>query len=289
MNTKGIFTMRIVVCFFSSLLAIAAFTGFGGAQNLTPEQILAKHLAAIGPQTKLQSLKTLFAAGASEFEARMPLVRGGGKVVVISDPENFYFLMSLNSKEYPFEKVGMFRDKVSLPFTTTGTRSILGAFLAEHSRILSDNLFGGTMSLRWINNVAANNKLKLVSAGKKKINDRQAHVIEVLMGTSSDDFKVRIFFDAETFRHVRSEYKRVVPVRQMTFGRQNQLADASIDLTEEFSDFRDVDGLMLPHYYKATLVSNSGTQTLSNSWGVRVINYYLNQKLADDFFTFEVM
>lgn len=280
--------MRVAVCFALTMLAVAAFVDIVHAQSLTPGQVLSKHLAAIGSPAKLQSLKTLFAAGRSEFESRMPIVRGGGKVVVISDPDNLYFLMSLNSKEYPFEKVGMFRDKVSLPFVTSGNRSTLGAFLAEHKRVLSDSLFCGSMSLRWVTNVATNTKLKLASAGMKKINDRQAYAIDVLMGASSSEFKVRLFFDAETFHHVRTEYKREVPVRQITFGRQNEITDARVDLTEEFSDFKDVDGLMLPYDYKATLVSNSGSQTFTNSWGIKVVNYYLNQKLSDDFFTFDV-
>jgi hypothetical protein len=280
--------MRFLVSLVVTSFAVIVFVGFISAQKFTPEQILAKHLAAIGSPAKLQSLKTLFAAGRSDFEARNPLVRGGGKVVVISDSENLYFLMSLNSKEYPFEKIGMFRDKISLPFVTSGSRSTLGAFLSEHSRILSDSLFCGSMSHRWITNVATNSKLKLASAGQKKINGQQTYVVEVLMGASTGDFKVRLFFDAETFHHVRTEYNRTVPVRQPTFGRQNELADARIDVTEEFSDFKDVDGLMLPHEYKVSLVSNSLSQTFSNSWGIKVINYYLNQKLTDDFFTFDV-
>lgn len=279
--------MKVVVRFFIMLFMAAVLTVNAPSQKLSPEEILAKHLAAIAPPTKLQSLKTLFAAGRSEFESRTPIVRGGGKVVVISDPENLYFLMSLNSREYPFEKVGMFGNEVSLPFVNPGNRSMLGSFLAEHSRILSDNLFCGVMSLRWISNVAADHELKLASAGTKKINDRQTYVIEVLMGASSGEFHVRLLFDAATFRHVRSEYKRDVPARQITFGRQNELADAHIELTEEFSDFKDVDGFMLPHDYKATIVSNNGAQTFTNSWGIKVVNYYLNQKLAPDFFTFD--
>lgn len=280
--------MRLEVHFVLALLAVIVFTAVVPAQNLTAEQVLSKHLAAIGSPANLQSLTTLFAAGRSEFESRMPIVRGGGKVVVISDAENLYFLMSLNSKDYPFEKIGMFRDNVNLPFVTAGNRSTLGAFLAEHSRILTDSLFCGSMSLRWITNVASNSKLKMTSAGQKQVSNRQTYAIDVLMGATTGEFKVRLFFDAETFRHIRTEYKRVVPVRQLTFGRQNELADASVDLIEEFSDFKDVEGLMLPFDYKATLVSNSGTQTFTNSWRIKVVNYYLNQKLADDFFTFDV-
>ena len=50
------------------------------------------------------------AVGISEFEAKVPLVKGGGKAIMVSDPNNLFFVMSLNSKEYPFEKVGYFGD-----------------------------------------------------------------------------------------------------------------------------------------------------------------------------------
>lgn len=281
--------MRVVVCCILLSAFFAASAHGAAVQDLTPQQVLAKHYESIAPKAKLGDLKTLFAGGVSEFESRMPIVRGGGRVVVISDPRNFYFLMSLNSKDYPFEKIGMFGDNVSLPFTTSGNRSTLGAFLLDNSRVLSDSIFGGTMSLRWINNVASNNsKLKMISAGTKKLDDRNVRMIDVFPGASSGEFKVRLFFDAETFRHVRTEYKRDRPMRGITVGRQNEIADARVDVNEEFSDFKSVDGVFLPHYYKVTLISNTGAQTFVNSWGIRVANYFFNQKLADDFFTFDV-
>lgn len=280
--------MRVVVRFLLVPgFCLAASISFA-AQNLAPQEVITNHLGSIGSPARLQSLNTLFAAGRSEFEARMPIVRGNGKAVVISDRENLYFLMSLNSKDYPYEKIGIFRDKVSLPFISSGIRSTIGSFLSEHSRILSDNLFCGSMSLRWIKNLSSNEKLKLTSGGRKKLGDRQTHAIDVSMGTSSNEFKVRLFFEAENFRHVRTEYKRSVPIRGITFGQQNQFTDAWVEVTEEFGDFKDVDGLMLPHDYRVTLVSNSGNQSFTNSWGIKVANYYLNQKLAPDFFTFDV-
>ena len=276
---RTVFKLVFLVSAITSLFCVVP------AQQLSAEQIIAKHLDSIGPADKRALLKTMLMGGRSEFETKTPVVKGGGKAIVVSDPENLYLMMSFNSKEYPFEKVGAFGSKVSLPFVTAGSRSMLGSFLSEHSKILLDNLFGGATSLRWIHNIAANKKLK--AAGMRKIDGHQAFVVDVPMNTGSDDFKVKLFFDAETFHHIRSEYHREVPVGQLAFGRQNQLANAQLDLTEVFSDFKDVEGLTLPHSYTVTFVSNSTVQIYENSWGIRSGSYLFNQKLAPGFFSFE--
>ena len=257
--------------------------------DLQPAEILTRHLDSIAVQTKRRELKTLFAGGLSEFEARLPLVKGGGKVVVISDPENLYFLMSLNSRDYPFEKIGAFRSSASIPFISPGHRSLLGSFLNDNPQILTEGLFCGSMSLRWINHITDGARLKMKSAGMKKIDGRQTYAIDVFIsGIDSGKFTVRLFFDSENFRHVRSEYHRTVEIGSITFRQQNQLADARADLTEEFSDFRKVDGFTFPYQYKVTFATNSSAQTYENSWGIRVSDYYLNQKLEPDFFTFDI-
>ena len=259
------------------------------SQDMTPDEVLSKHLESIGTKEKRQGLTTLLAVGTSVFESKMPTVKGGGKAVVVSDAANLYYLMSLNSRDYPFEKIGMFRDKISLPFVTAGTRSLLGSFLNEHPRVLADSLFCGSMSLRWINDVADKRKPAFRSAGKKKIEGRQTIALDVISTTKgSDDFKVRLYFDAETFRHVRSEYRREIKMGRIVMGQQNQLANSNLDLIEEFSDFKDANGYTLPHHYKVTFASNSNAQMHETSWSILVTSYYLNPKLADDFFTFDV-
>jgi hypothetical protein len=282
---KNVFTLAFLV------IAVSAFEPSTSvcAQNLTSDEVLAKHLESIGSKEKRKALTSLLAAGLGEFESKIPLIKGGGKAVVVSDPGNLYFMMSLNSNDYPFEKIGMFGNKVTLPFISAGNRSLLGSFLVEHSKILSDSLFCGSMSLRWINDVAEIKKLKMKSAGLKKIDGRQMRAVDVLSSTKgSNDFKIRLYFDAESFRHVRTEYRREINVERIVFGQQNQQASSRLDLTEEFSDFKDVDGLTLPHQYKVTFASNSNSQMYENSWSIKVGTYYVNPKLADDFFTFEV-
>ncbi|CAN5259618.1 hypothetical protein BH20ACI2_BH20ACI2_14890 [soil metagenome] len=273
------------------MFLILGSAGFSSsiAQDLSVEQVLSKHLASIGPGEVRQGITTLFAAGLSEFEAKTPVIKGGGKAVVVSDAHNLYFAMSLNSREYPFEKIGAFGNKTSLPFINSGSRSLLGSFLNEHPKILSDSLFCGAMSLRWIVDVAEKRKIKMRSGGVKKVDGRPMHVLDVLSTTSgAEDFKIRLFFDADNFRHIRSEYRRTVQSGRIIFGQQNQISDSRLDLTEEFSDFKGVDGLTLPHVYKVTFSSNSNSAVYESSWRIKVATYYLNQKLAPDFFTFDV-
>jgi len=115
------------------------------AQELKAEEIVAKHLASIGKADVRALVSNRVVTGLSQFTSKLPETKGGGKAVIVSDKENLYFMISLNSKEYPNDKVGFFKDKVSLPFVTAGARSPLGAFIADHKKLLDNGLFLGSM------------------------------------------------------------------------------------------------------------------------------------------------
>jgi len=272
--------------FIMMFAIILPFANTITAQKLSAEEILAKHLAAIGSAEKRAEVRTLIAAGPSEFEASSPVVKGGGKSIVVSDANNLFVLISLNSKEYPFEKVGYFNGKVDLPFINAGRRSLLGVFLSEHPKLLSEGVFGGVLSRRWA--LAAKDQPKLSTAGSKNIDDRKAYAVEYLSADLGTDFTVRIYFDAETFHHVRTEYRREVVPNSPRVGRQNQITNAVMTLTENFSEFKQVEGLMLPHRYTVTFESNSNSSILQNTWRIIVQKYIVNQALAPDFFTFDI-
>ena len=244
---------------------------------IDPKEVISRNLDSIASADKRKALTTLFAMGFNQYESKVPVVKGGGKAIVVSDPDNLYILMSFNSRDYPYEKIGVFGKNVSIPYITPGRRSTLGSFLIDNSRVLSENLFCGSMSLRWMN-----------SADTKKINGRDAYAVDVsLSGSDSGSFRVRLFFDTETYHHIRTEYHREVDIGGITFRQQNQFQNARVDVTEDFSDFKEVEGFTLPYMYKVTLNSNSDTQSYETSWTIKVANYYLNQKLTPDFFTFE--
>jgi len=279
--------MRVVGKLVWHILTIAAFSSVLAAQDLKADEIIAKHLDSIGKQEARDGIKTLMAVGLSEFQSRIPLVKGGGKAIVVSDAENLFFVISLNSKEYPFEKIGYFDGKASLPYISAGMRSMLGVFINEHEKILADGLFSGIISLRWALLDPQKRKAKFKSAGRKKIDGKKLYALDYFTSSGgSNEFTIRLFFD-EAFNHVRSEYRREIIRGQGTFGAANQQANALLVLTEDFSDFKTVDGITLPYSYRVDFISNSNSTVNENIWGVKVSQYYFNQKLAPDFFTFD--
>lgn len=279
--------MKIIRKFLLCTVAATVFSSVLDAQDLKPEEIVAKHVDAIGKKDTRDGLKTLIAVGLSEFESRIPLVKGGGKAIVVSNPENLFFVISLNSREYPFEKIGYFNGKASLPYITSGARSLLGLFINEHGKILSDGLFSGSMSLRWALMDPEKRKAKFKSAGTKKIDGKRVYALDYFPSSGgSNEFTIRLFFD-EAFNHVRSEYRREIIRGQGTFGAANQQANALLVLTEDFSDFKTVDGITLPYSYRVDFISNSNSTVNENIWGIKVSRYYFNQQLAPDFFTFD--
>lgn len=273
---------------FGAVMLVACSSAVS-AQDLSPQEILSKHLAALGPKETRAGVSTLMAIGNSDFETNAPAVKGYGRAIVVSDPTNLYWVISLNSKQYPFEKVGYFRGKPNLPFMDSGRRSLLGAFLSEHSKVLESGLFGGSMSLRWAMLHLEKSKARLTSGADKTINGKKAFGIIFYpgSGSSSSEFTMKLYFDAETFLHVRSEFRREIPAKNPVFGRANQIASSTLSLTEQFSDFKSVDGLVLPFVYRVDFESNSNSSDHKSSWGIKVEQYAINQKLTADFFTFD--
>lgn len=120
------------------------------------------------------------------------------------------------------------------------------SFLSEHDKVLSGGLFAGTMSLRWRLLDSEALKTKITSGGTKTIEGRKAHVLNFFPTGGSSELKIKLYFDAETYNHLGSEYHREISSKAAVFGRQNQIANTSMTLTEHFSDVKSVDRITLP-------------------------------------------
>jgi hypothetical protein len=271
-----------------SIVFLLSIVGAAAAQKLTAEEILVKNLDSIGTKERRGEIKNQFAGGLSIFQSKLPSRQTAGKVAIASDPENLFFISSFNSQEYPFEKIGYFKDKVSLPFVTSGTRSPLGAFIADHTNILSDALLTGSISVRWFAPNSQTRKGKLDFDGTKKIDGRKTYALGYLSKiAASPDFTVKMFFDVETFQHVRTEYRRTVAPKDQPFGTLGVQGGVVIALTENFGDFKTTGNLTLPHSYKLSYITESNSGVYEYEWNFTIAQYLFNQNLAADFFTFE--
>ena len=120
----------------------------------------------------------------------------------------------------------------------------------RHEMPIREGLLGGVLSSAWplLDVTARNPKLKY--SGIKKVGDRKAYAL-TYEGKNSGGLKTTVFFDAETFHHIRTEYeKRQIQLMPDQPSVTQHQGDSVTKLVEEFSAFKTEGGLMLPHQYK---------------------------------------
>lgn len=272
---------------FSIVGAIVLFfAGNSLAQDIGPEEIFAKHIAAIGGKEKLASLKNRVVAGTSNFESKMPSRKAAGKAMIASDGQNLMFLASFASQEYPLEKIGYFNGKTSLPFVTSGARSPLGSFLLNYEKVLSEGLFSGAMSATWAPLRGEFSSARVRSGGTKKVDGKKAFVVEYEPKGLGSEFTIRLLFDAENFNHVRTEYQHTVSPTENKAGIMGVQGGVKVTLVESFADFRKEGDFTFPYSYKAEYKTESNSGTFEYVWTVDIGAYNFDQNLADGFFTF---
>jgi hypothetical protein len=113
----------------------------------------------------------------------------------------------------------------------------------------------------------------------KKIDGRQLHVVRYDAKNDSG-LKTKLYFEAETFRHVRTEYEQR-QVQQMVNqpGVTQQQGDSITKLIEEFSDFKIETGLTLPHTYKLQLSIEALNRRVLQDWAFTLSQFVFNKSL----------
>lgn len=250
------------------------------AQKLKTEEIIAKNVEAIGGAETLQSVSTRISQGSVVVTFKEPGTgQLGGRVVLASEgPKHMMAMAFENATNYPHERIGFDGKDVTGGYVHPGSRSSLGDFLLTNQAILKQGIWGGELSQSWLL-LNPNRKVKLETGGMKKIGERQMYVLKCY--PSGSDLKISIYFDAETFHHVRTEYERSV-IAQMgsTPETSANQSETRYKLVEEFSDFKKEGGLTLPHAYKINLEITTGTRgAVKAQWEVNLSDIKFNQKI----------
>ena len=251
------------------------------ADKLKPEEIVAKHLEAVGAQLTRESITSRIIAGGVVASFRAPSVgQVPGRAVLFSHGEkNAVGMVFDGVPNYPHDKFGFDGDDVSTSFIRPGQRSTLGDFLITNKSVVRQGLMGGVLSQAWPLWDLESKKPKLESGGTKKVGDRPAYVLKYLPRGGSD-LSISLYFDAETFQHVRTEYTRTLAaqmgVNPEASARQRE---SRYRMVEDFSDFRKEGGLMLPHTYKLMLEGSLPAGSYKMDWELALTNFAFNQKI----------
>jgi len=188
--------------------------------------------------------------------------------------------------DYPREYFAYDGTDVEVSTISPGQRSPLGDFIFRYKGVMKEGLLGGVWSLGWplLDIEKRNPSVKYVSA---KIDGRELHEIDYTPQGGMNNIRVKLFFEPDTFHHVRTEYTLKVQGEQalqagktvtrgvpnsggLTSGQasgpitrnagvQDPIADSHYLLVEKFDDFKEVKfkdtkgsetrSLILPHTY----------------------------------------
>jgi hypothetical protein len=258
-------------------------------EKMKPEEVVAKHLESIGTAEARQAVRNLVASGTVVFNIRSGgKGQTGGASLIASEGEmNLFKMVFQSSPTYPHELFSYDGKSFGALHVRAGARSPLGEFFMSHDTIFKQGLFGGTLSTAWpLLNLAGRNP-RLDYEGTKKIGDRQTHELRYSPRKGSD-MKIKLFFDAETFQHVRTEYEHTLAAalggRISTGGASAGKSEVRYKLVEDFSDFKKEGNLMLPHTYKIALSIQGPIMTLQD-WVFELTQFAFNQQLNPKDFT----
>jgi len=126
---------------------------------------------------------------------------------------------------------------------------------------------------------------QLEYTGTKKVDDRMLHQLKYLP-RGGGDLKISLFFDQETFQHVRTEYERVIPATMGDRSYTNvQTREIRYKMVEEFSLFKSEGGLSLPHIYQIKLTVDTQNGTFLAEWVIKLNQFDFNQKIDPNSFS----
>ena len=285
--SRGI-KLVLAVYFFAFLVASAALC----EEHMKAEDVLKRHLDSIGTEAARAAAKSRVVEGDTSYRV---LVGGAGQVdgraFIVSDGRKLQMALKINANQYTGERFTCDGDKTSVAGTYADkSRSEFGQFLRSEDLPLREGLLGGVLTTGWPLLDLSARKARLKYLGLKKVDGANFEAVSY-QPKKGTDMEITLYFDPETFRHVRTIYTATV---HAGLGQGTGPAEVGGNLAaggdvstarqqetryrveERFSGFEAANGLTLPTHYDLRFqaeLQNGFTKTVE--WDVtttRVLN-----------------
>lgn len=273
---------KTIICVIISFIV----SNISAQEKVSVEEILNKHLDSIGTKDSRGAIKSMMIWGKSKATFKG---RGAGfvdgAVVLASEGEKSLIGMKFDNADYPHEIMGYDGDKFSAKQIRPGVRSVLGDFLRLHEAVFKNGVMGGTLAKSWSLLEFDEKRGKLTYEGTEMIDNKQVYKLNY-NPKKGGGLDINFFFEAETFRHVRTEYKRILssPIKSGGVDASAGQSETRYSMIEDFSDFKPENKLNLPHNYRLFLEIISGNGTVSYEWKMELTNFIFNNPVeAKDF------
>ncbi len=264
-------------------VSVACSSGsFANDKKLTPEELVARHLQSIGnPELLAKTTSRAFMGTTSVRFSQGAFGESSGPCQFASDGRKLGILLKYDAQDYRGEHFAFDGKDVAVGWYLPGKRSILAEFINRFDGIMKEGLMGGVLSIAWAlrNYQEIGSRLKY---SKAKIGGRSMHAVEYSAKGGLRDFKIMLFFDPETFHHVRTEYKlhiNAVMGGGAATSTGIEKADSDYVLSEEFSDFKEIDGMTLPQRYTIGFSSEGQHRTFLAFWTLNAETWIHNGQI----------
>jgi len=280
---------RVSVCNYRSVLyftviVLIAFQGAAGGkdQKMKPEELVAKHLESIGTPEARAAIKTREGVGKGQIVFIQPspgnlLARGE----MVSDGKMMRISMLFDgSPNYPTEQFAFDGNRANTSQIRPGVRVNMASFAYTYDVLLKEGLLGGTMTTAWALLDVAGRQPKLEYGGLKKVEGRQLHELRYRAKKGAGELQIWLRFDAETFRHVMSEYRLTQPANMAnTPSESSAQHDTIYNIKELFDEFRTVDGVTFPTSWKLKYSREGGGPTALAEYSIVLVQVAHNKPL----------
>jgi hypothetical protein len=287
-HTNGGSTMQKPALWSAAVgLAVICVTYVGAKDaKLKPEELVEKHVASIGEPAARSGVQSRLVSGTSTAVFRL----GGhgnlqGKNNILSEGHKIRIGMIFPALEYPGEQLAFDGEKVTVGQVRPGERSSLSAFVYQYDGLLKEGLLGGAMTTAWALLEFAERKPRLNYSGLKKLEGLELHELKYRPRKGIGDLQISLYFEPESFRHVRTQYRLVQPAwMASTPAESSGQRDTLYTLVEQFGDFKEVDSLTLPHSYKLVLTIEGQRNTILSEWNIAAEQVSHNQQIDPKYF-----
>lgn len=265
--------MRISRALAFACVCIMAVTGWAkDEQKPTAEDIVARHLESIGTAQARNAIKSRTVRANAHMEMVVgPAANSDGQAMLVSRARQFALQMKFPDRVYPDEQFVFDGKDVNIGLTGPSTRSRLGDWLYRQDAVVRDGLLGGALHTSWALLDVRARQARLNYEGLKKIDGRELHDVSYQAKKADNDLKIHLYFEPDTYRHVKTVYTFVVrremehtreQVRGTVRSQARDRSDAKYRVEETFSEFRTADGITLPGHWRL-LFTTEADQTMS--------------------------
>lgn len=261
----------ISVVLLVGVLVCAVFAA-DDAKPTTAEELVARHLAAVGTAQARAAAKSCGVDGGAAFN----FVSGGGSgesrgtMRMASEAHKMRLMVDLGTPNYTGEDIVFDGSKINIAGFVAGKKSMLGAFLEQRPEIIREGLLGGVLTTGWALLDVDGRKPKLKFNGIKTVGGKELLELKYEpRKISGGDVQIRLYFDPVSYRHVMTTYEALIPVTQARSINPNAISQNGQQsqegrqmLKETFGNFKMLDGITLPSEWTIEITNDVNATTM---------------------------